>query len=232
MKKYLYLLVTSVIFGILFISCVPPVYIPNSLNTPLLKEKGGTNVGYNQSFAGHDFQTSYAISNSIGLMINGTYFSNVHGTHNRKHKFAEFGIGHLSDSNKYLVGEIYFGAGLGSNSINEEIFNLFASDEEVRVNASYIRFFLQPVFGGHTEIFEGGFSLRMCYINFYKINHSNIDFPREKILFEPAVFMRFGPPVFKFQTQFGLSFTPFQKQDIFYEELIFGCGFNIRLNIK
>lgn len=219
-------------FIIFFVSCVPPVYIPNSINTPLLKEKGGINVGYNRSFAGHDIQTSYAISNNIGLMINGTYFSNVYKNHHRKHKFAEFGIGYLSNPNKYFVGEIYIGAGLGSNSINEGIFKLFGPAEEVDVNASYIRFFLQPIFGAGTEIFDGGFSMRMCYIDFYKINHSNIVFPREKILFEPVFFIRFGPPVFKFQTQFGLSFTPFQEQDIYYEELIFGCGFNIILNGK
>ncbi|MBN1694331.1 hypothetical protein JW879_02880 [candidate division WOR-3 bacterium] len=227
-----YLSVTSVALFIFFVSCVPPVYIPNSLNTPLLKGKGEAGVGYNQSFAGHDFQTSYAISNSIGLMINGTYFSNVYENHHRKHKFAELGIGYLSDSNKYFVGEIYIGAGLGSNLINEGIFNLFGPDEEVNVNASYIRLFLQPVFGGYTEILEGGFGLRMCYIYFYKINHSNIDFPREKVLFEPVVFMRLGPPVFKFQTHFGLSFTPFQDSDVFYEEWNFGAGFIVRLNIK
>lgn len=219
MEKHL--LVTCIILNVFFASCVPPVYIPNSLNTPLLKEKGETNIGYNQSFAGHDFQTSHAISNNIGLMINGTYFSNVHENHNRKHKFAEFGIGYLSHSNKYFIGEIYIGAGLGANLI-----------EEVNVNASYIRLFLQPTFGGFTEIFDGGFSMRICYIDFYKVNYSDVDFPRKKMLFEPVVFMRFGPPVFKLQTHFGLSFTPFQDSDVFYEELIFGGGFNVRLNIK
>jgi hypothetical protein len=230
MKKYL--LVTNIILTIFFSSCVPPVYIPNSLNTPLLKEKGEINIGYNQSYAGHDVQTSYAASKNIGLIANGTYCSNVFGDWYRKHKFGELGVGYLSNSKKYFVGEIYIGAGLGTNLIKEEIFDLLDPGEEVYVNADYIRLFLQPDIGAYTEFFEGGFALRICYINFYKIKHSNIDFPREKILFEPVVFMRCGPPMLRLQTHFGLSFTPYQDYDIFYEELIFGCGFNIRLNIK
>ena len=222
-------LLVSIVFVVLMSSCVPPVYIPNSLNTPLLKEKGETNIGYSQSFAGHDIQISYAISNNIGFMANGTYFSNVRLEKYRKHKFAELGIGYFSHSNKYFVGEIYIGAGLGTNLIKEEIFDLLDPGEEVDVSANYIRIFFQPTFGGYTEIFEGGFSLRMCYIDFYEIHHSNIDFPKEKILFEPVVFMRFGPPVFKLQTQFGFSFTPFQDSEVLYEELIFGAGIVVRL---
>lgn len=244
MKKYL--LITILIFIIFFISCTPPVYIPNSLNTPLLKEKGETNIGYNASFAGNDIQISYAISKNIGLMTNGTYYSHVHEDQYRKHKFGELGIGYFYHPNKYIVGEIFIGAGLGANSIREEIVDLSflffffffpISEEEgeeelLDVSADYVRLFLQPTFGVYTEIFEGGFSLRMCYINFYEINHSNIDFPKEKILFEPVVFLRVGPPNIKFQTHFGLSSTPFQDPEAYYEDLILSCGFNVRLNIE
>jgi hypothetical protein len=48
--------------------------------------------------------------------------------------------------------------------------------------------------------------------------------------------MRFGPPVFKFQMQFGNSFSPFEDPEaqgnIFYDNRIFGAGFTTRLNIK
>jgi hypothetical protein len=71
----------------------------------------------------------------------------------------------------------------------------------------------------------------MCYIDFYRIRHSNIDFPKEKILFEPVVFLRVGPPNIKFQTHFSL--TTFQDpEEVYYWDLILRCGFNVRLNIK
>ncbi len=229
MKKYL--LVASVIFIIFFVSCTPPVYLPNSLNVPLLKEKEEANIGLNKSFDNYDFQTSRAISDNVGLMVNATYLSDKWSDNYRRHNFVEFGIGYFSHPDKYLVCEIYTGAGLGSNSLKQD---LIFDSEDASVSANYIRLFLQPVLGARTEGFEGGFSMRMCYINFYNINYSNIDFLRTKILFEPVFFMRFGPPLFQFETQFGYSMSPFENplEIAFYDELIVSIGFNIRPNIK
>jgi hypothetical protein len=250
MKKYL--LLASCLFFILFVSCVstPPIYVPNSLNTALLQKKGELNIGYNKSPAGYDIQTSYAVSGNIGLMANGMYFSNKRANQDRKHKLGELGIGYFFHPNEYLIGEIFLGAGIGSNLIKEKIsylpFILFIylpqlpeeKDEEnfVDVNADYIRLFLQPTFGLRKEIFEAGFSLRMFYINFYKIHNSNIDFLRETTILEPVVFIKLGPPVFKFQMQLGNSFRPFEdpegRGDIFYDDRLLGAGFSIMLNIK
>ena len=228
MKKYL--LVTSVIFIVFFASCTPPVYLPNSLNAPLLEEEGDFNIGLNGTNGGYDFQTSRAISDNVGFMINATYLNDTKLYSYRKHKFGEFGIGFFSHPDKYLVQEIYFGAGLGKNSIKEPM--LFDS-EDARISADYIRLFVQPNFGVCTEGFEGGFSMRTCYINFHKVNFSNIDFKRTKILFEPVVFLRFGPPFLQFETQFGYSLEPFKNptEIVFYDEFIFSLGFNIGLNI-
>ncbi len=242
MKKYLVL--TSIILDAFFVSCTNPVYIPNSLNIPLLKEEGEINIGYNQSHAGHDIQTSYAVSKNIGLMANVTYYSHVFEDRYRKHKFGELGIGYFYHPNEYIVGETYIGAGLGTNSIREEISDLsflffiflpFDSEEEskfIDVSADYARLFLQPTLGIRTKILEGGFSLRMCYINFYNIDRANIDFPKERFLLEPVVFMRIGPPMLKLQTHFGLSSTPFADSESYYEDLILSCGFNVRFNTK
>jgi hypothetical protein len=230
MKKYL--LVTSVVLVTFFVSCTPPVYLPNSLNTPLLKEKGEFNIGLSRSIGGCDFQASKAISDNIGFMVNATYLRDEWSDNYRDHKFAEMGIGYFSHPDKYLVNEIYVGAGLGTNSIKEA---MIFSSEDAEISADYIRLFIQPNFGVCTEGFEGGFSMRACYINFHKVNFSNIDFIKTRTLFEPVVFMRIGPPNLKFQTQLGYSLRPLKDPlefSFFYDELIFSFGFNIRLNIK
>ncbi len=231
MKKYLF--VTSVFLVIFFVSCTPPVYLPNSLNVPLLKEKDEFNIGLNMSIAGCDFQASRAISENVGIMLNGTYLSDSYelSDHYRNHKFAEIGIGVFSPYGEYLLGGIYAGAGLGSNSLKE---GMLLGSEDALVSANYTRLFLQPTFGARTEGLEGGFAMRMCYINFHNINYSNIDFLRTKILFEPVVFLRVGPPVIQFQTQFGFSLDPFKDplEIPYYNDFIMSLGFNINLNIK
>lgn len=228
MKKYL---LASIVLIIFFVSCTPPTYLPNPLNTPLLKEKGEFNVGLNTSIGGCDFQTSKAISDNVGFMVNATYLRDEWSDNYRDHKFAEFGIGYFSHPNKHIVMEIYSGAGLGANSIKEPM--IFDS-EDAQISADYIRLFIQSTLGAYTEGFEGGLSMRVCYINFHKVNYSNIDFERTKILFEPVVFLRFGPPFLQFETQFGYSLQPFKNptEIVFYDEFIFSCGFNIGLNIE
>ena len=229
MKKYL--LVTSAVFVAFFASCTPPVYLPNSLNTPLLKEEGEFNIGLNKTMGGYDFQNSRAISDNVGLMINATYLKDKKSNNYRNHKFAEFGIGYFSNPDGYLVREIFVGAGLGENSIKKAM--LF-DPEYAEIKASYIRFFVQPTLGLYTEGLEGGVSMRVCYINFHKVNYSNIDFARTRTLFEPVVFMRIGPPNLKFYTQFGYSLRPFKdpwELSLLYDEFIFSCGFNIKFNI-
>ncbi len=231
MKKFL--LAINVIFILFFASCAPPVYLPSSINAPLLKGKGDAGVGYNKPLGGHDIQISHASSENVGLMLNGIYLSESWSDNYRRHKFFEMGMGFFSHQDEGFIQEIYAGAGWGSNSLKEAI--LFDS-EDARVSADYIRLFLQPTFGLRKAIFEAGFSLRMFYINFYKIHNSNIDFLRETTILEPVVFIKLGPPVFKFQMQLGNSFRPFKnpedRGDIFYDNRILGAGFTIMLNIK
>lgn len=229
MEKFL--LVINVIFILFFASCAPPVYLPNSINAPLLKGKGDAGVGYNKPLGGHDIQISHASSENVGLMLNGTYLSESWSDNYRRHKFIEMGMGFFHQDGGFIQ-EIYACGGWGSNSLKEIV--LFDS-EDARVSADYIRLFIQPNLGICKEGFEGGFGFRVCYINFYNINYSNIDFQRTKILLEPVVFIKLGPPVFKFQMQLGNSFRPFEdpegRGDIFYDDRLLGAGFSIMLNI-
>lgn len=229
MKKHI--LSVSVAFIAFFMSCTPPVYLPNSLNVPLLEKKEEVNAGLNKMFDSYDLQISRAISDNIGLMFNGTYLSYRRTKYYRTQTFGEFGIGLFSPQCRHLVGEIYVGAGIGSNSFKE---NIIFESADAHVSTNYIRLFLQSVFGTRTEGIECGVSMRICYLNFYQINYSNIDFPRKKTLFEPVVFMRFGPPFIQIQTQFGYSLDPNRDplQIPFSDEWIAGIGFNIRPDVK
>jgi hypothetical protein len=185
----------------------------------------------NKTLDGYDLQLSGAISDNVGLMFNGTYLSYKRSDYYRKHIFGELGIGLFSKQNEYMITEIYFGAGLGSSSLKENI--IFCS-EDADVNANYFRLSFQPVFGVGDEGVECGLTMRTCYVNFYNIKHSNIDFAETKFLFEPVIFFRIGPPFLQLQGQFGFSFDPIKAplQIPFSDEWIMGIGFNIRPELK
>jgi len=185
----------------------------------------------NKTLDGYDLQLSRAISDNVGLMFNGTYLSYRRKDRYRKHTFGEFGIGFFSPQYENLIFEIYFGAGLGSNSLKE---NIFLYSEDAEVSANYFRLFAQPVLGARVEGIECGFAMRMGYVNFHKIIYSNIEFMQTKLLFEPVVFFRIGPPFLQIQVQCGYSLDPFEDllQIPFSDEWIAGIGFNIRSDLK
>lgn len=190
----------------LFISCTAPLYIPNGINVPLMKEKGDANIRFGNSLSGHDFQCSYAISDQVGLMLNVTYCPLRYADSYRKHKFVEVGIGRFKNSEENHIFELYSGLGIGSARANEN--GVFGS-ELTHTKGRYIRLFAQCGIGGRTEILDSGVYLRGCYYTFYYIDNPNTDYARQNFRLEPVFFVGFGPPVFRLEMQIGPSYNFF-----------------------
>lgn len=208
MKKYI--LIVNIIFIMLFISCAAPLYIPNGINVPLIKEKGDVNLRFGHSFSGYDFQSSYAVSDQIGLMLNATYCPLGYADSHRKHKFIEGGIGRSTKLGKHEMMELYTGFGIGTATAAENE-PLFSGTETTITNGRYIRLFAQCGIGGRSKLLDLGLYCRAIYYNFYYIDNPDTDYATQNFRLGPVFFLGFGPPVFRLETQIGPSFNFFSS---------------------
>jgi hypothetical protein len=209
-----------------FISCYAPLYIPNGVNVPLLKEKGDFNLRLGYSFDGYDLQSSYAISNQIGLMFNGTYCPLGYADSYRKHKFIEMGIGYFENSENFVIIEIYSGLGIGTSRATED--GIFDS-EPMHTKGRYMRFFTQIGIGYRHDVFDIALCSRGSYIDFYYIDNPNTRFVKRDFRLEPVFFIGVGPPIIRYETQLGFSFN-FYNPTVDFFDLVILSGFSIRLN--
>ena len=234
MKKVNFIIIIS--FQLLLISCAP-LYVPNKVNTPLLSQKNEASVDFSYGESGVNLQSAYAVTENIGVMLNGSYLSqeNNYDANNdrsylRKSKFAETAIGYFNGITNTSVAEIYFGGGIGKASSIDNF--MLIGEEKIYSEGNYYKLFLQTNIGIKGKFVEGGVALRTSYINFTNFHYENVNvemYP-ESYFFEPAVFVRFGGPIFKFQSQLGFASKLSEKEFVTYNPLILSVGILFRIN--
>jgi len=228
--------VVIISFMFYLISCAP-LYVPNKINTPLLSQKNEASVDFSYGESGVNLQSSYAITNNIGVMLNGAYLSQENNydeknerSYLRKSKFAETAVGYFNNFSGNSVAEIYFGGGLGKASSIDNY--MLIGEEKIYSEGNYYKLFLQTNIGIKGKFVEGGVALRTSYINFTKFHYENLDLKMypESYFFEPSVFVRFGGPIFKFQSQLGFASKLSNKEFVTYNPLILSVGILFRIN--
>ncbi len=185
-------------FFVVFYSC-SPLYFPNMVNSPLLRDKGECLIMAGNGNSGYNAQLAYAPINHLGLIAGGSLNNSPHSdfyTYN-------FGAGYFGSipeepSTKY---ELYMGAGKGK--IMNQSFNFF-SDQTV--NADYNHLFLQSGLGLENRFVGGGIAIRLSYIDMHIADLSSSN-PRnyQDLYFEPAVNLKIGYKNIKFILQAELS---------------------------
>ena len=162
------------------------VYRQNIVNTPHFTAKNQAQIGVHISFSGYDIQTSYSITNKIGLLANystlGTKRKDYSSTNYSidRHYFSEFGLGYYSLKDVTKIREVFILAGQGMTSRfstgGSNTSNISATTTPYFENSSslnYTRFVLQADFGKREEKIEYSFSPRIFLINFYNIEDNN-----------------------------------------------------------
>lgn len=233
------ILVNVSIFGaclILLQACVPMYYAPNAHNVPLLKEKHELRINAGltavEDASGPEIQAAYAITDHLGLMIQGAYLKggNYDTSWEGEGKIAEIGMGYFKSLGNNMVAEVYGGAG-------------FATITNQRYEAFDLRFakpFIQPTFGFNSKYFEFAFSPKIALVHYkeplilaeeYVIDANGIGnyitTKQQQTFFavEPAITIRAGWKFIKLQGQPGWSF-----QDIPYSRKVsfnMGLSFNL-----
>ena len=220
-------------------SCNPKFYTPNTLNVPLLSEKGETNLTLSGNGNQVEFQGAYGISDKIGIMANGGLFipKDLDNGDGGSGKFLELGAGYFKPLNHGLVFELYGLVGFGDfeNHLERTVMDNPGTTGDI--SAKILRYGIQPNIGYKSKFFSASFSSR-----FVNLSHSGIEgsliFEGEdqvqylednnsNFLIEPALTLRGGLEKFKVQLQLGYSLnvsnSDFRQDDQF---LTLGLNFN------
>lgn len=216
-----------------FYSC-SQFYVPNAVNVPMMKKQGDINAGIHTGTNGVDFQTSFAITDNIAVMFNGSFNHDIDSaqTDYHKHTFFEGGLGIYQTFSDYFTFETYAGVGYGEAEAYET-FLLFAQKNDYLTTAKYTRPFIQFNLGIGTDFFDGGIAARFCYVKYNEIkpiDPADTNADPSSFFAEPVLFWRIGWKYIKLNSQIGFS-LPFNKERFFDNQpFIFNVGISFHFN--
>lgn len=204
------------------------LYKPNAINSPLLKEKGATNIAGALSLSGSglaNLQASHAAGNNIGIMGNFMY-------HSRRSTYSD-GINRNTEYVQIFSGEVGAGYFLQFGEKKQGLFQCYGGggygktidvlslDTNVvpQINAEYTNLFMQPGIAFTSEHFEFSFDVRANYVYIYNINAYlskefnwwNTEFEHytnyrlDFLLVEPTMTIKTGGPGLKGVFQAGIT---------------------------
>ncbi len=197
--------------------CAPKYYVPNSVNTPMLTEKGEFVANGLMNDNRGELQFAYAPAAHFGLVANGTLFfpkdeSNGNGG---KGSFFEAGAGYFLPMTNNFVFETYalFGFGSLENYFPESVQTYPGTNG--RLDASVFRLAVQPSLGYKSRYFEAAVSARAGMVNYSGISGSlmtggenqqqYLENNKGQFMIEPALTLRGGIDFLKLQLQLGSS---------------------------
>ncbi|SHN03316.1 hypothetical protein [Chitinophaga sp. CF418] len=230
MRNYLNLMMLACCGVVTFSACNQHIYVPNTVNEPLLKEKHE----FKGSVSPSNFQAAFALTNNIAIMANGQYVydfldasdnegSDVIVDSDTRGGVIEGAVGFFKplDPKKRMVFDVYAGYGNGSF---KTLADAYESSTDRVVNDYLLRthfnkFFIQPGIGLSHPVIEAAFTSRISLLKFNslyagpkafevdsqrRVNYMSIG---NKVLplYEPAFTFRVGYKYVKFQMQLLFS---------------------------
>jgi hypothetical protein len=215
---YLVVLIT------LIASSCAPAYIPNVVNAPLLSNKGEFQAAVYTGTSGFDPQFAYAISDHVGLMLNGSFADRTSDSTDNyhKHQFIEIGSGYYTKIGTTGRFETFGGIGYGKVRVKDDN-DLWLAHSDV----NSIRLFIQPAIGATSEVFDGNFAMRFVFLDLYQGSDKGTGF-----FAEPVLTGKVGFKYVKAVLQMGISLRVFSSSmnDFNYQPFIFSIGLQADLN--
>ncbi|HEY9167138.1 MAG TPA: hypothetical protein VIS48_13360 [Candidatus Kryptonia bacterium] len=225
------LLLVGAILGLCVESCVP-VYIPNTIDAPLLKNAGEVRIAANTGTTGWDFQTAVAVSGAIGIMANGSFGSksSSDSLSYNVHNYLEGALGYYMPVTANGTMEMFAGAGAGRSTSSDAWTN--SSSSQIIATGWYTRYFFQMDIGAYGDIADGGFGMRASYVHFTKIQdkEGNITSNLDGLFAEPFIFGALGGPGLKFTAQMGVSWP--LRDNIRFQWMPFVMNVGLQVNIN
>jgi hypothetical protein len=215
-KKVLYSRIGLPAALLIFVSCAP-AYVPNVINSPMFSNKGEIQASGHGGIAGFDPQVSYAITDHLGVMVNGSFADRTSDSTDNynKHRFIEAGAGYYQKIGSIGRFEAYGGGGFGKLKAYQNV-GFWISSADVNC----MRFFVQPAIGLSTDVFDGSIATRLVALNLKQDTLSNTG-----LLLEPVITAKVGYRYVKAVFQFGISLPLNSEQiDFTYQPFLFSIG--------
>lgn len=217
-----------------FLSGCVPIYVPNTVDAPLLRNADQVRLAANAGLTGLDVQSAVAVTDAIGIMANASFGSKSweDSLSYNIHHYFEGAAGYYLPLSSLTTFEMYAGAGTGK-SISSDTWNNKPSGQ-VRATGWYNRYFLQMDFGANTKIVGGGFAMRASYVHFIKIDAENGREYRnvDAYFAEPTLFASFGSPYVRFTGQMGLSWPIVNRPEFDWQPFVINFGISVNLGGK
>lgn len=229
MRNYLYLPVLACSTLFIFSSCNKHIYVPNTVNEPLLKEKHE----FKGSISPNNYQAAFALTNNFGIMANGQYVYDLFNTrgndsdifvdNDTRGGLIEGAVGYFKplDSKKRMVFDVYGGYGNGSFKTLSKAYSANSSRpvSEYILRTHFNKYFIQPGIGVSHPVIEAAFTSRLSMLKFYNLHAGPKAFEHDSSrlvnymsignkvlpLYEPAFTFRVGYRYVKFQMQLLFS---------------------------
>jgi hypothetical protein len=195
------------------------------INSPMFSNKGEFQASVHGGISGLDPQVSYAITDHLGVMVNGSFTNRTSDSTDNfhKHLFMEAGAGYYQKIGTIGRFEAFGGGGFGKLKAYQ---NVIFWESSADINC--MRFFIQPAIGMSTEVFDGSFATRFVALNLKQDSLSNTG-----VLLEPVITAKVGYRWVKAVFQLGMSLPLNSDQiDFTYQPFIFSIGLQATLGEK
>jgi len=163
---------------LLSLGCQRVLYVPNSLNMPLLEQKSDYAFSLSSrplAPLNGELQGSCALTDHLATMLNmeGVLHGNSQSLSTIRHRMAEAGLGAYGAfwknpcQTNMLRVELFGGYGIGNGSYSTTYHGIFSTDSTLENSTGrYNKLFLQPAFGVKTRYAEFGLGLRLSKVHF------------------------------------------------------------------
>jgi hypothetical protein len=192
------------------------MYVTNTVNVPLLKERGEVKINIDQT----DAQLAVGVGKHWGVMANAFYKKfEKNDNYVNEGTIGEAGFGYFKSYRNNLALEAYTGFGIGTVDKKETFSNNENNLYWTSFSAQGTRAFIQPSIGYCSKFFDLAFTPRMSFVkytHFHSYGYTDEQLAAENLdnkrltkgiyMFgEPAFTVRAGYKFIKVQGQYGLT---------------------------
>lgn len=185
-------------FSLVILTSCNVAYVPNSINSPMLRNKGDVQVNAIVGSSGIEGQGAIAFTDQFGLIANAQYLITKEADYTERYSLGEIGLGYTERFSDRGIFEIFTGGGIGMVPADFRD-NTYDGTQTAHLN----KVFIQPAIGMVNDWLDLSVASRYSAIN---INGETNWF------FEPAVISKIGFKRVKFIGTMGIC-IPFSKYD-------------------